>query len=78
MENKITTLLMLKYYITQEKRHTGIPGLWTQEMDAGLWMLHSGRWTLDAGRWTLDSESWTLDSGHRTLNPGQWAPDAER
>ena len=21
------------------KRHTGIPGLWTQELDAGLWML---------------------------------------
>ena len=33
--------------------HTGIPGLWTQELDAGLWTLDSGRWTLDAGRWTL-------------------------
>ena len=29
--------------------HTGIPGLWTQELDAGLWMLDSWRWTLDAG-----------------------------
>ena len=34
----------------------GIPGLWTQELGAGLW-------TLDSGRWTLDSELWTLDSG---------------
>ena len=35
--------------------HTGIPGLWTQVLDAGLWTLDSGRWTLDAGPWTLDS-----------------------
>ena len=35
------------------KRHTGIPGLWTQD---------PGRWTLDAGRWTLDSGLWTLDA----------------
>ena len=31
-------------------RNTGIPGLWVQELDAGLW--------------TLDSETWKLDSGH--------------
>ena len=36
-------------------RYTGIPGLWTQELDTGLWMLEPGRWTLDAGRWTLDA-----------------------
>ena len=32
------------------KRHTEISGLWTQELDAGLWMLDSGRWTLNPGR----------------------------
>ena len=31
-----------------DKGHTGIPGLWTQELDAGIW--------------TLDSEPWTLKS----------------
>ena len=43
--------------------HTGIPGLWTQVLDAGLWTLDSGRWTLDAGPWTLDSGRWALDAG---------------
>ena len=52
--------------------HTGIPGLWTQELDAGLWTLDSGRWTLDAGLWMLDSGHWTLDSGLRTLNARLW------
>ena len=60
------------------KRHTGIPGLWTQELDAGprctldsgLWTLDSGRWTLDSGRWTLDSGRWTLDAGPWTLHLG--------
>ena len=42
--------------------HTEIPGLWTQELDAGLWTLDSGRQTLDAGIWTLESGRWTLDS----------------
>ena len=31
------------------KKHTGIPGLWTQELDAGLWTLGSGRWMLHLG-----------------------------
>ena len=64
--------------------HTGIPGLWTQELDAGLWMLDSGLWTLDSGlwtlhsgHWTLDSGRWTLDSGRWTLNSGRWTLDAE-
>ena len=66
--------------------HTGIPGLWMQEldawpwtldsgrwtMDAGLWTLGSGRCTLDSGRWTLVSERWTLDAGRWTLGSGQW------
>ena len=52
------------------KRHTGIPGLWTQELDAGLWTLDSGRWTLDAGLWTLDAGLWTLDATLRKLGSG--------
>ena len=48
--------------------HTGISGLWTQELDAGLWTLGSGRWTLDAGLWMLDSGCWTLDYGVWTLD----------
>ena len=48
--------------------HTGIPGLWTQELDAGLWTLDSGCWTLDAGLWMLDSGRWTLDAGPWTLD----------
>ena len=47
--------------------HTEIPGLWTQELDAGLWMLDAGFWTLEAGLWTLDSGRWTLDAGLWTL-----------
>ena len=46
------------------KRHTGIPGLWTQELDAGPWTLHSGLWTLDSGRWTLDATLGKLSSGY--------------
>ena len=53
-------------------RHTGIPGLWTQELDAG----QSGRWTLDSGLWMLDSGRWTLDAGHWTLDTGRWILDS--
>ena len=53
--------------------HTGIPGLWTQELDVGLWTLDSERWTLDAVLWTLGSGRWTLDSGRWTLDGGGWA-----
>ena len=64
--------------------HTGIPGLWTQELDAGLWTLDLGRWTLYAGlctlepgRWTLDAGLWTLDldTGRWTLDSGCWTLD---
>ena len=41
------------FCICVNERHTGIPGLWTQELDAGLWTLDYERWTLDAGLWTL-------------------------
>ena len=58
------------------KRHTRIPGLWTQELDAGPWTLHSGLWTLDFGLWTLDSGLWTLNAGRWTLDAGRWTLDA--
>ena len=45
-------------------RHTGIPGLWTQELDAELWKLDSGCWTLNAGGWILDSWHSALDYRH--------------
>ena len=44
-------------YLSTYTGHTGIPGLWTQELDAGLW-------TLDPGRWTLDATLRKLGSGH--------------
>ena len=37
--------------------HTGIPGLWTQELDAELWTLDDGLWTLDDGPWMLHLEN---------------------
>ena len=49
---------MLRYFLAIKEGffgNKGIPGLWTQVLDAGLWALESGRWTLDAGRWILDS-----------------------
>ena len=58
-------ILQLHYRLTSSQQfsgYTGIPGLWTQELDAGLWTLDSGRWTLDAGLWTLDSGRWPLDA----------------
>ena len=58
------------WLMSQLIRHTGIPGLWTQELDAGLWTLDSGLWTLDSGRWTLDAGRWTQDSGRWTLDAG--------
>ena len=61
-----------------DRRHTGIHGLWTQELDAGLWTLDSGLWTLDAGLWTLDSGLWTLDVELWTLDAGLWTLDAGR
>ena len=38
-----------------ENGHTGIPGLWTQVLNAGLWTMDPGRWTrmLHFGRWAL-------------------------
>ena len=45
-----------------ENGYTGIPGLWTQVLNAGLWTMDSGPWTLDS-----DATLWTLGSGHWTL-----------
>ena len=36
-------------------RHTGIPGLWMQKLDSGLWTLYVRLRTLDSGCWTLDA-----------------------
>ena len=47
-------LLERRKKVSKNDRHTGIPGLWTQELDAGLWTLNAGLWTLDSGRWILD------------------------
>ena len=66
--------LISKSHIMEDilEGRTGIPGLWTQELDAGLCTLDSGRWTLDTEPWTLDSGRWTLDAGLWTLDPGRW------
>ena len=32
-----------------KNRHPGIPALWTQMLETGLWTLGSELWTLDAG-----------------------------
>ena len=53
---------IIKNLDPNKSRHNGIPGLWTQELDAGLWTLNSRRWTLVAGLWTLDAVLWTLDA----------------
>ena len=44
----------------------GIPGLWTQVLDAGLWMLDSGFRILEATLWTLGSGQWTVVDCCRT------------
>ena len=67
-------------YLHSNGRHTGIPGLWTQELDAGLWTLDFGLWTLDSGRWTLDAGRWTLKTLEArlwTLGIGCWILDVK-
>ena len=61
-----------------KKRHTGIPGLQTPELDAGLWILNSGLWTPHFGRRTLDSGRWAPDSGLSTLDSEPWMLDSRR
>ena len=52
------------FHMIHRKGHTGIPGLWAQVLDGGLWMLDHGLWTLDAGRWMLHFGRWALSTGH--------------
>ena len=49
--------------------HTEILGLWTQELDAGLWTLK----TLEARLWTLGIRFWILNvkTLRSTVNPFQ-------
>lgn len=52
--------------MTCDKRnvwYTGITGLWTHQLDAGLWTLDCGRWSVDAGHWFLDAGRWSLNAG---------------
>ena len=51
---------------------TGIPELWTQVLDAGLWKLDFGLWNLESGLWMLDAGPWTLDATPWTLGSGYW------
>ena len=51
------------------KGHTRIPGLWTQVLDAGIWILNSGRWILDAEIFTIGARGWwlKLDCGRKSF-----------
>ena len=44
----------------QLQRHTGIPGLWTQELD-------SEPWTLNASLWTLKLQNLKLSKALKTM-----------
>ena len=68
--------LFLRKQLASSSWQTGIPGIWTQELDPVLWTLASGRWTLDSRPWTLDAGFWIPDSGFRTLESGGWILDA--
>ena len=50
--------------------HTEILETWTQEFNAGLWILDAGLWTLDSGRWISESDPrrYTLEAGLWTLD----------
>ena len=43
------------FFVFEKFGHTGIPGLWMQVLDAGLWTLGPGCYILDAGLWILDT-----------------------
>ena len=42
----------------------GIPGFWTQVLNAGLWTLDAGPCTLDSGLLTIHFGRWGLGTGH--------------
>ena len=75
--NRLAQLLKQCHAI-QLFQHTGIPGFWTQELNAGLWTLDSGLWTLNSGLWTLDTGCWALDAGLWILDAGRWTVDVGR
>ena len=54
-------------------RHTGIPGLWTQELHTGLWTLDSGRWTLGSGPWTLSLN--VVEQNQNSVSDFTWLND---
>ena len=58
--------------INKPTRHTGIPGLWTEVLNAGLWTLDAGLLTLDPGLWTFDAGRWMLHSGRWALGTGHY------
>ena len=62
MQYFIHFCLIYILFLTKYCHCTGIPGLWTQELDAGLWTLDTGLCTLDTGCWTLDVRCCTLDA----------------
>ena len=66
MQYFIHFCLIYILFLTKYCHCTGIPGLWTQELDAGLW-------TLDTGLWTLESRHWMLDTGRSMLHFGRLA-----
>ena len=49
------TFVVQKHALPKIIWHTGIPGLWTQGLDAGILTPDSGHWTVDIGCWTLDA-----------------------
>ena len=49
----IECLHLISITVQNTFRRTGIPGHWTQVLDAGLWMLEATLWTLGSIHWTL-------------------------
>ena len=53
ISRKIVPIFVTNRYVVVQKCCTGIPGLWTQVLDAGLWMLDVTLRKLGSGHWTL-------------------------
>ena len=67
---------MVARALLRNSGHTGIPGPYTQELDAGIWTLDSGHLTLNATFWMLDPGLWALNAGYWTLDVGCYTLDA--
>ena len=50
-----------------KNRHAGIPALWTQMLETGLWTLDSESWSLSFERWYPDPGRWRLDCGRENV-----------